>query len=390
MLKIVLFLAILLLIKPLNAEDVFIDKNSSPLTVGLVGQNSDNFNPTLSDGKGASSLLFSGAGKLVSINDSLWLQADYSAQYQSVNLDKNDQTQSEQYLTANAELLARLYIQPALYIDGSFEYIQQDEMFGTGISKLRNNILLADEKKQSTAALGFTYGGETASRSISLTYKQADTQYSEINFYSNLFSFLQKTLTLNIKFKLSDNTRFIALLENQQDDYDDQSRDDSSKQRVLLGIDWRPSGSSELSLLFGKYLRKPDLAEKTTGLTWQLLYKYQPRDDFQIRISSAQSSIVGESALSSDSVLQQWQFAASYLYTVQWSYFFNANYDDTSYKEPILDRSLKETLVSVGASFNIRKYHRIKFLLTRRNVKESNGVIDYQQNEVGLHWLYEF
>lgn len=385
----VLFIIILLAISAFSVADN-LNKNASPLKVDLAAQYSDNFNPTLKNKATAAAFILSVEGELVSVYDALWLQAKYSGEYTKANIDKKSLTNTNSFAQSEFSFLGRLHLLKKIYFDASLEYKQEDELFGRGLSKLRLNIVDADKKKQSNALFGITYGGDADNRSITLNYQQLDTQYSDINIYSQLFSLLQKKLSLNIKFKLSSNTRFIALLEQQNDNYDALLRDDSDKQQIMLGMDWRPSGISTLSFLMGKYQRVPNKADKTTGLIWQLLYKYDPRDDLHFIFSSSQSSIVGESAIASDSVQQQWQLFANYLYSSQWRYYAKLALSNTYFQEVTNSHSLKDNYMDVGVNFNIQNYHHIKLSLNYRNVKDSNGTIAYQQNEASIHWLYDF
>jgi len=389
MIRVVLFAITLFFLEALHATDTLIDKEASPLKINFLGYTTDNFNPTLDNTYHASLIKLSAHGKLVTINNALSLQANYAANYQGAKLDSNTLTKSNDFYSTEFGLLARLYLQKELFLDALVSYEKTDELPGTGISKLRKNILFSDEKTQVNALLGITYGSDIASRSMSLTYSQIDSEYADINSYSSLFSFTQKTLTSNIKFKLSSATHFILFIEHQQDDYDALSRDDSTMQRIMVGMDWQASGSSTIKALIGKYQRNPNIADKTSGLTWQLSYQYSPRDDFKIQLSSTQSSIAGESELSTNSVQQQWLVQADYLYNSQWHYGLNAVTGQTNYKESQGKRTFDEALIKLFTSYQFRKYSRVEFYLGDRSVKESNNIIDYQQNEVGLSWYYK-
>jgi len=390
MIRVVLFAITLLFVKVLHATDVVIDKDASPFESNLTGYTTDNFNPTLDTSHRASLLGLSAQGKLVTIKNALTLQVNYSADYQKAKLDSDSLTNNKSFLSTDLGVLARLYLQKEWYVDTAINYSKKDQLLGTGISKLRKNIISADQQTQTNALVGITYGGETSSRSISLTYSQTDTNYANINNYSSLFSFTQQALIANIKFKLSSATDFILLIEHQQDDYDAITRDDSTMQRIMAGMNWQPSGSSKITALIGKYQRTPDVADKTSGLTWQFSYQYSPRDDFKVQLSSTQSSIAGESEISTDSVKQQWQLQTDYFYNSLWHYGFNGVSSQTDYKEALGKRTFDEKFVKLFTRYQFRKYNNVQFYIGYRSAKESTNIIDYQQNEVGLSWHYKF
>jgi len=390
MIRAALFIITLLFIGASQATDVLIDKKASPLELDVSGYTTDNFNPTLDNGRRASLVGLSAQGKLVNINDVLSLQAKYAANYQEAKLDSTTLTKTKNFLSTELGLLARAYLQKEWYVDAGINYAKKDELLGTGISKLRKNVTSADQQTNTTAFAGITYGSDTANRNISLTYTQSNIEYANINNYSSLFSFTQQTLAANVKFKLSSATHFIFFVEHQQDNYDAISRDDSAMQRIMAGMDWQPSGSSTITALVGKYQRSPDLADKTSGLTWQLSYQYNPRDDFKMQLSSTQSSIAGESESSTNSVKQQWQLQADYFYNSLWNYGVNVLSSQTEYKESLGKRTFDETFVKLFMNYQHRKYSGAQLYIGHRSAKESTNIIDYQQNEVGISWHSKF
>ena len=370
-----------------NADKI--NKNASPMKVGLTTLYTDNFNPTLIDKENTSLIKLFANGELVSINDELWLQAKYSGQYIKTD-NKDSASETNSFTQGDVSLLGRLYLQPNFYINTSLEYKHENELFGSGLSKLRHHVVNADKYNQTNFLIAGTYGAASEDRTISLSYQQSDKKYSAINFYSQLFSLLQKKLSLKTKFKLSANTQFVALIELQKDNYDSLLREDSDKQQIMLGMDWQTSGISTFSFLLGKYQRTPENTDKSTGLVWKLSYQYAPRDDFQVDLLSSQTSIAGQSEVASNSELQAWQARLNYLYSKQWTYYARASFEKTLFQEPLKDHTLKNKFIELGVSYNIHNYHKIQLIVTNRDVTDSNGSIDYRQNEVGVHWLYDF
>jgi hypothetical protein len=369
-----------------------IDKNASPLETEVNVISTDNLNPTVSEKSNALGVGLKASGQLVTSGEGNLFMLKYGAQLERYNLNDPAVLLSNEYNFSSygGALLGRLFITKAWYVDTELEHSKEDQKFGFGLSNLRNDVLLADERTENKASINLLYGNDTANRAISFKLSSSDVKYADINYYSSLFNYKEQTFDLNIAFKQSSLTRWLLSFEATDDNYDSDLRDDSRLYRLLLGVDWRPSGKSKFKALFGAYRREPDNDEASTDLSWAIDYYYQARQDVLFTLNSYRLSAVGQSEFSSDSVDSSLAADLSYLYSDQWRIGANLALDRSEYDEALVSQVLDEKVGRVRLTLLLKQHSQVWFDVIARQVSSSDDSRDYRQNEVKLSWRYAF
>ncbi|MGJ8681697.1 hypothetical protein [Paraglaciecola sp.] len=369
-----------------------IDKNASPLETEVNVISTDNLNPTVSEKSNALGVSLKASGQLVTSGEGNLFMLNYGAQLERYNL--NDLavllSNEQDFSSYRSAFLGRLFISEAWYVDTELEHSKEDEKFGFGLSNLRNDVLLSDERTENKASINLLYGNDTANRAISFKLSSSDVKYANINSYSSLFNYKEQTFDLNIAFKQSSITRWLLSFEATNDDYDSDLRDDSRLYRLLLGVDWRPSGKSKFKVLFGAYRREPDNDEARTDLSWAINYYYQARQDLLFTFNSYRLSAVGRSEFSSESVDSSLAADLSYLYSDQWKIGANLALDRSEYDEALVAQVLDEKIGRVRLTLILNQHSQVWFDAIVRQVSSRDDSTDYQQNEVKLSWSYAF
>jgi hypothetical protein len=369
-----------------------IDKNASPLeiTSGIIY--TDNLNPTLENEVGAYGIIVSPRGKLVFAGDGLWFMADYEAQLQrfklSEELDNLDRDQS--FNSVRARLLSRFFVSDAWYIDADVQHSSETQRFGTGITSLRKNVTLADKLTSNNAGLKLVYGKDTSSRYISLKYNYQDNDYEAINAYSELFDMTQQSLKFDLAFGQSSLTRILFRFELSDDDFESELREDSQLYEALAGVNWKPSGKTQLEAYIGVYRREFASSATSTGLSWLLEFSHKPTDNWLFELSSARSSDVSKTETTSDTLDQDNIAHLSYLYSEQWKIGAYIAFVTSEFIEADQSSQLDELKAGLAWTLSVQKYNQISLRLGSLDVSGSGDVLEYSQNEARIDWRYEF
>ena len=374
------------------AQVKLIDKNASALVTEVDVISTDNFNPTMSDKSNANGVGLKASGQLVASGEGNLLMLSYEGEFERYKLSDSPVLLSTDYdfSSYKGTLLGRIFISTAWYLDTELMHSKEDEKFGFGLSNLRNNVLLADERTQNQASLNLLYGNDTSNRSISFKLSSSDIKYADVNAYSSLFNYKQQSFDMNIAFRQSSLTRWLLSFEANDDRYESDLRDDSRLYRLLLGVDWRPSGKSKLKALLGAYQRERDDDETSSGLSWSIDYQYQARQDVLFTLISSRTSAVGQSEFASDSVNSRLAADLSYFYSEQWQVAANIALDKSEYDDVLVSQVLDEKIGRVRLTLLLKQHSKVRFDVTARQVSSSDNSVDYQQNEVRLSWRYAF
>jgi hypothetical protein len=375
-----------------NGQVKSIDKNAPALVTEVNVATTDNLNPTVSEKSDAYGLGFKASGQLVTTGEGNWLMLSYEGEYERYELSDSPVLLSTEYdfLSYKGALLGRIFISKAWYVDAELIHIKADEKFGFGLSNLRNNVFLADERAQNQGSLNLLYGNDTSNRSISFKLSSSDIKYADVNAYSTLFNYKQQSFDMNIAFRQSSLTRLLFSFEAKNDNYDSDLRDDSRLYRILLGVDWRPSGKSKLQALLGSYRRERADDETSSGLSWTIDYQYQARQDLLFTLRSSRTSVVGQSEFASDSVNSRLVADLAYFYSDQWQIGANIAFDRSEYDEELVSQDLDEQIGRVRLTLLLKQHSKVWFDVAARQVSSTDNSVDYRQNEVRLSWRYAF
>jgi hypothetical protein len=369
-----------------------IDKNASALVTEVNVISTDNLNPTVSDKSDANGVGLKASGQLVTSGEGNLFMFSYEGKFERYKLSDSPTLLLTDYdfSTYKGALLGRIFISNAWYVDTELVHSKEDEKFGFGLSNLRNNVLLADERTQDQVSLNLLYGNDTSNRSISFKLSSTDIKYADVNAYSTLFNYKQQSFDMNIGFRQSSLTRWLLSFEANDDRYESDLRDDSRLYQLLLGIDWRPSGKSKLQALLGAYQREREDNDTSTGLSWTIDYQYQGRQDVLFTLNSSRTSAVGQSELASDSVNSSLAADLSYFYSEQWQIGANIALNKSEYDDVLVSQVLDEQIARVRLTLFLKQHSKVWLDVTARQVSSSDNSVDYQQNEVKLSWRYAF
>ena len=391
--SVILFFALVLVFNGAAIGQVkSINKNASALVTEINVTSTDNLNPTVNENSAANGIGLKASGQLVAAGEGNMLMLSYEGKVERYVLSDTPELLATEYdfLSYQASLLGRIFINKAWYVDTELVHSKKDEKFGFGLSNLQDNVLLADERTQNTGALNLLYGNDTSNRSISLKLSTSDIKYADINAYSTLFNYKQQSLDMNIAFRQSSLTRWLISFEASDDDYDSELRFDSRLYRILFGIDWRPTGKSKLQALLGAFRRDRADGEASSGLSWAIDYQYQARQDVLFTLSSSRTSTVGQSELASDSVYSSLTADLSYFYSDQWQVGANIAFDKSEYDDLLVTQVLDEQIGRVRLTLSLKQHSKVWFDVIGRQISSSDNSVDYQQNEVNLSWRYTF
>lgn len=369
-----------------------IDKNASGFAITTEAIATDNFNPTVDDETSAFGAMIKPEGELVTTGEGYQLAVDYMGRLEGYQIKQNQLEESEKqnFVSYSAGLRAKFFLSDSWSLGTTLRHAKEQQKYGFGLSKLRRNVLVSDELTQNNAAVSLVYGSDTSNRMIAFEVAGNDVQYADNNDYAGLFSYSQSSLRLNMAFRQSSASRWLARLEVSDDDFDSELRSDSRVYRGLFGLDWKITGKSSFELLLGAYRR--DVIDKAanSGASWLLNYEYKPREDFVIHLSSSRQSVVGESELADDSLKSDTKLAVSYAFSQQWQFGLTLAASKTEFEEILDSRELEEQSGALRVGLSLSSHSNIDVILANRALLSSDNAVDYSQNEVRLSWHYEF
>jgi hypothetical protein len=366
------------------ARPAVINPEASPLQLHVNAIYQDDFNPLLLPEEPATALGIGLNGAIVAKGEGVWYQLDYSANIDAFDTDSNAVERTDSYENFRAQFLTRFFLSKEWFLDLAGQHEQVDEAFGTGLSKLRPNIVEADHREENRFLLNAVYGNDTSRRYLSFEYEFLDRQYDDINDYAFLFDLEQQRLTLDLGFSLSSASRLLFQINAFEDDFQQPLRNDSRMQSALIGFSWKASGKTSLNALIGGYRRQTDNQEDTSGLSWTLGLDYSPTDYFSVRLTSSQESIVGEDEFAANSVRTRSSIAVNYQFNDLWYLRTAFQVSDTEFEGSFNERTLDESDVSVILGLAIKAHNRVE--LSGRLL----DVVDYDQTEGKLTWFYDF
>ena len=372
-------------------QDFF--RSPSPFELNLAGLWGDNLNPTLSDnteldGYGARILP---KAQFAIPGEGWGFFVKYNGQYDRYFF-------SDEHPIAGDSLdydFTRVKVQTDLYLSDKWLvelyglYRSEDERLGTGVSKLREDVPNPDNWLKTEYAAKVIYGDENAGRYVAFFGSFIENDYSN-NDYSDLFDLDRITLSVDFGFKLSDQWRFVALVEGQDDDSVDPTRADSKVITGLVGLDWKASGRSQFSGMVGGYRRKYADGSANSGLSWQVRYIYDVDDSWQINLFSFQYSTTGEDEFALDVRRRGLDGRVSYDMSDYWQFGVDLASLNTKYFQEVSTREVDELDLGFFALLSFKDYHDLELSVSRRHLDAEEDEIEYWQNEVTLNWRYMF
>jgi hypothetical protein len=373
-----------------SAAPQVIDPDASPLRLHVNAIYQDDFNPLLLPEESAPALGIGLNGAIVAKGEGVWYQLDYSANIDAFDTASDAIERTDSYENFRAQFLTRFYLSQEWFLDLAGQHEQVDEAFGTGLSRLRPNIVEADHREENTFLANAVYGNDTSRRYLSIEYEFLDREYDDINDYAFLFDLEQQRLTVDLGFSLSSASRLLFRINAFDDDFQQALRNDSQMQSALVGFSWQASGKTSFSALIGGYRRETDNQEDTSGLSWTLGLNYEPNDYFSIRINSSQDSIVSGDEFAANSVRTQSSIAVNYRFNDLWYLRTAFQVSDTEFEGSLNERTLDESDMSVVLGLEIKSHNRVELSARVLDVEDRSIFIDYDQTEGKLTWFYDF
>ncbi|TDF35830.1 hypothetical protein EYS14_20810 [Alteromonadaceae bacterium M269] len=367
-----------------------IDLNASPLEVQINATYQDDFNPLLLPEESATALGIGLNGAIVAKGEGVWYQLDYSASIDAFDRGSESIERTDSYENFRTQFLTRLFLSKEWFLDLAGQHEQVDEAFGTGLSKLRPNIVEADHREENSFFANAVYGNDVSRRYLSLEYELLDREFDDINDYATLFDITQQRLTLDLGLSISSASRLLFQLNVFDDNFDRSVRNDSRMQSALIGFSWRASGKTSINALIGGYQRQTNNQEDTSGISWSLGVVYAPRDDFSVSLNSSQESIVGEDEFAANSVRRASSVSVNYHFNDLWYLRTAFRVSDTDFEGSANERTLDESDISVVLGLALKEHNRIELSARSLDVEDESIFIDYDQKEGKLTWFYDF
>ena len=369
-----------------------INENASKLNVGFGAVHTNNINPTFDDELSAQGINLLANGQLSTRGEGVQYLIDYDASLSQWQNSDEGVVYDAEPSTADVSVrgLARLFLSPKWQIDAQAKHHTQDQAYGTGLSRLRKNVLAQDTMTLNSAEISASYGYDLSDRFVSITAGVNDRSYDDINPYASQFDVTEQLTEIEVGFRISPATQLLLRVGYRAFDFDQPQIDDSELYRALIGASWAPTASSTLRASVGGYNREFDVSPSRSGFLWNLAYRLTPNDRFAFTVDSKREATATENEFSSESIVSQFGAALSYRYSVRWSTALKVNYQLTEFDDLNSNKDLTESDVSAQLVFSISSFQSITADVAYKNVTSDDNVIDYNQTQIGLFWQYAF
>jgi hypothetical protein len=385
-------IVLLLFCNAVLADVKNINREASPFEFTTSLDLTDNINPTLDQQYTAFGAGFKPNGKLVTAGDGYEFMLDYGASFEQFKLrdELTNFANDQNFTTYRGALLGRFFIAESWTLDVDVARSFEEQKYGSGISKLRENVLFADELTTDHAAVSIIYGKDSSERMLSFEIATNNFDYGNNNPYSEMFSYSQQALYSNMSFKQSSLSRWIVRLEGSQEDYDSLLRSDSRIYRALFGLNWQLSGKSVLELLVGGYKRDNEGQDSNSGFSYLVNYTYAPDDNLKVDFRSGRTSVIAESESATNSIRTSFELEGTYIFSQLWQSKLRIGSVNTEFVEVASSRELNEMLAQWSVNLSLKTYSNVSIKASLRDVSSSDDRTDYLQQEVGLSWQYSF
>jgi hypothetical protein len=374
-----------------------IDPDTEKFVVNTSVQYLDNYHPRQSDGISATALSAGIDGKLVSMHQSVWLQAAYSGNYTQFKLDETDLALDNKFGQYDISLLGRFFMGPKWYVDLQGTHRNVDYLLGTGIAKFRPATLIADSESSNKVEASLVYGNginrsdSSASRKfLRLGFSHLKQDYAAKNSYSNLFDLTRDKAELGLSFKLSDITQFETSFEFENVDFVDDSQLDNDVYRFLLGFEWQGTGQTRLKFLVGGYKRIYQFTANNQGFLAELDAEYTPLSNLSITLKGSQTTTTGVVEDALDTIIKSAKLAINYGYKEHIEFIAMATISNTQYEQVGDDQTSNESAVGIVSNVSVYDYSTVSLALQRESLENDFLSLDYVQNKVELNCRYAF
>jgi hypothetical protein len=368
-----------------------INKDASVLEITSSALYTDNINPTLAAKSAAIGVSFAPQGQLIATPEYVWFVLDYRAELQQYRL--NDDfllSQNQHFNSYQGSLLTRVFLADAWHLDAKLVHSNQTQQYGSGISRLKSNIVDADQLQTNTASVSLVYGSDTSTRFVSVTTGIKQDVYQENNSYSALFNAKQQFVEAKLSYRYSAASKIVMQVTAKNDDYEVVSRDDSELIEGVIGFEWNPSGKSRLQLMVGQYLRAFDTAKKSSGVSWYGIFDYEPREDLLISLGTSRTSGTSISETTTDTVTQTVRGKVTYVYSEQWQLAVGASSENTQFNDNKGGFELDEQQGQAELILKMNDHSKASLAFSLQDVATNDAAFDFRQNKVGMTWHYRF
>ncbi|MBL4630175.1 MAG: hypothetical protein JKY14_03120 [Paraglaciecola sp.] len=357
----------------------------------------DNYHPSLSDGIIATAFSAGVDGQLLSMHESVWLQAAYSGAYTQFKLDETELDLDDKFSQYEISLLGRFFMGNRWYVDLQGSHTEIDYLLGKGIAKFRPATLTGDSESANKVAASLVYGNginssdsRESKKFIWFGFSRLKQDYADKNDYSNLFDLTRDEAELGLSIKLSDITQFETSLQFENVDFVDDSQLDNTVYRLLLGFEWQGTGQTRFKLLVGGYRRVYQLLADNQGLLAELDAVYAPQSNLSISLKGSQATATAlvENAL--DTIIRSVGFSINYAYKEHVEFVFRANVSHTQYEQIGADQTSAERAIGLTSNVSIYDYSTVSLVLQRESLDNDFLSMDYVQNKVELKCRYAF
>lgn len=365
------------------------DKDLSPLNAAFALQHTDNYNPLALDSLSATGIKAELQGNLVTVSESIWLQGDYELGQHKFSLEDSEVEMQDSFQNIRLGIDSRFFFASKWSVDLATSYHKQDELLGTGLSRLRMNVTNQDSYTATGFSAELNYGSELSTRMLKLGARRIERDYESNNEYADSFDLSQSVYDILFNYRVSDFTRLIAFAELRELKYDSATDLDSSISKAMLGVHWKASGKSSLSAQIGMYQRSYDELDSSSGATWEIGAEYYMREDVIFQLNSSQASVAGDSELSTDTVERLLNVELSYLYSDVWRYGLQGHLIQSQYSEPTNDRTADQSNVAGFVELTLLSNQTLRLQVQSESLEDKQRSIDFSQNRIDLSWYYE-
>ncbi|WP_339726302.1 hypothetical protein [uncultured Paraglaciecola sp.] len=357
----------------------------------------DNYHPRLSNGISAAAISVGINGQLLSIHESAWLQATYSAAHTQFNLDENELALEDKFNQYNIGLLSRFFVGNKWYLDLQGIHLNEEYLLGSNIAKFRPATMIGDSVTRNEIAASVVYGGSKKhsdnrdiSRFLKFAFSHLDQDYEDNNPYSNLFDLTRDIAEIGLNFKLSEITQFETSFQFEKVDFVDELQLDSDVYRLLLGFEWQGTGQTHLKLLVGGYKRVYQSTSDRQGFLVELDAEYTPLDYLTIVLKGSQTTTTGEIEGALDTLTKSASFAISYHYKEHIRLIVDAHMNRAQFEQIAEQQTSDDSALGIGSELLVNDRSTVSLKLQRESLEYELLDLDYVQNKVELSCRYAF
>ena len=374
------------------AKPEIIYEDQSPLIFSLGAVSIDYINPTFNTEDEAWGAMLSASGQLMTRGEGTQYLLEYDTEL--INWQSSEEAavyDAEPTMTdLRVRGLGRFFISQDWQVDIEAQHHQKDEPYGTGLSRLREDIFAPDNRTINSAMITALYGQDLLDRYVSLSAGVRDRTYDDINGYGPRFDAFETTFDGEIGFAISPATQLLLNAGVTQYDFDQVTLEDSDVYEVSVGVSWLPSAASTLRAVVGGFYREFEVQESSSSFLWDFLYQWRPNNRFILIVDSKSEAVATDNELSSDSVLSESNLFMAYRYSARWSTNIRGGYKKTEFKDTDGSQDITEQDFIARLIFSFSTFQSITLEYQWNSLSSRDRLFDYEQNKIGINWQYVF